>query len=114
LEEINLPIEGSSEYESIRASQRASDQQRRDFYEIWCDRLSTEKGASTEPINDLSIKHGLTGNVYCTSKSKKILERVCDKIGKSKNSIYFNEKYKVFAIRVKAKHHKKKIKNSVF
>ena len=57
----------------------------------------------------MMVTHGITGNLYAFSSSLSEIRLVCDKIGKSKNSIYWNERYKFWVIRMKSKKHKKKI-----
>lgn len=56
--------------------------------------------------NEPQFKIGLNQNYYVFCKIKEPLIQVSTNIGKSQNSIYFNEKYNVFAIRVKQKHQK--------
>jgi hypothetical protein len=56
------------------------------------------------------VKHGITGNMYAYSEKRDIIMRICLEIGKSPNSIYFNKDYDMWAIRVKSKAHKKKLK----
>lgn len=50
---------------------------------------------------------GITGNLYFTSKKKEELNKVCNLIGKSVNSIYYNKKFNMWVIRIKSKKHKK-------
>lgn len=52
-------------------------------------------------------KIGITGNLYFTSQYKQELEEFCTKIGKSKKSVYYNKKYRTYAIRIKSKLHKR-------
>ncbi|AEO93528.1 gp269 [Bacillus phage G] len=59
--------------------------------------------------NEPQFRIGLNGNYYVFCKIKKPLEDLSSKIGKSSSSIYFNEKYRVFAIRVKLKKHKQEL-----
>ena len=58
----------------------------------------------------MRIKFGITGNYYATSDNKAELQTLCSIIGKSIHSIYYNNKYNVFAIRIKLKKHKTLIK----
>lgn len=58
----------------------------------------------------MKIKTGITGNLYCFSVSKSDIEDVCKQIGKSINSVYWNNKHGVWAIRVKRPETKKIIK----
>ena len=58
----------------------------------------------------MNYKVGITGNYYFTAVSKELLIPICNKIGKSVNSIYFNKKYGVYVIKIKSKHYKRKVK----
>ena len=59
----------------------------------------------------MKIKHGITGNYYCYSNNKNDIIRICDLIGKSINSIYWNKKHEVYCIRIKNKKQKEILKN---
>lgn len=54
---------------------------------------------------------GITGNFYLWSDGKDILQAFCKGMGKSISSIYYNRKYKVYAVRIKSKKHKVRAKN---
>ncbi len=56
------------------------------------------------------LKTGITGNLYLYSQKLMDLVHVCNSIGKAHSSIYYNEKYKVMAIRIKDKAIKKKLR----
>lgn len=58
----------------------------------------------------IKIQYGLTGNFYITVDTQSELYSILDYIGKSRRSIYFNNKYNKYCVRIKAKHHKQKIK----
>lgn len=51
---------------------------------------------------------GIAGNKYVVCLVASALYPVCDYIGKSRESIYFNSRYGCFAIRLKNKTHKVK------
>lgn len=53
------------------------------------------------------VKTGITGNKYVYSKNYGEVRKVCIRIGKSVNSIYFNKKYSVWVARIKSKAHKR-------
>jgi hypothetical protein len=61
--------------------------------------------------NEPQFKIGVNGNYYVYCKSRDPLVDVAKKIGKSESGIYYNEKYEVWAIRVKLKSHKNNLKN---
>ncbi len=65
-----------------------------------------EKVANEKPL----FKIGLNRNYYVFCKCKAPLIDIVNRIGKSENSIYYREKYRVWAIRVKSKAHKKRLK----
>lgn len=71
------------------------------------DNLNIYKRATNEP----QFKIGLNGNYYVFCKIKEPLMEIVEQIGKSVISIYFNEKYNVWAIRVKSKKHKEGLNN---
>jgi hypothetical protein len=56
---------------------------------------------------DLTIQHDITGNLYIYSYDEQKLKNFCSLINKSKGSVYYNKKYKCFAIRIKNAKHKK-------
>lgn len=56
--------------------------------------------------NRPQFRKGLNGNYYIYCKIKEPLIHISNQINKSPNSIYYNEKYKVYAIRIKSKKHK--------
>lgn len=58
----------------------------------------------------MNYKMGITGNYYYTSVTREPLIAICNAIGKSVNSIYYNKKYKLYVVRIKSKHHKLKAK----
>jgi hypothetical protein len=58
----------------------------------------------------VNVRYGITGNYYVTSDIKAELVEVCKQIFKSSNSIYWNKKHKVWAIRIKSKKHKSRVK----
>lgn len=58
----------------------------------------------------MNYKVGLTGNYYLTSSNRNALELICKSLDKSINSIYWNEKYQTFAIRIKSNKHKERCK----
>lgn len=58
----------------------------------------------------MKIKHGITGNLYAFSPNKKEIIWACKIIGKSRKSIYYSEKYRTWAIRVKSGFHKRALK----
>lgn len=53
---------------------------------------------------------GLNGNLYAFCNTKAPLVPICKYIGKSIDSIFYNPKYEVWEIRVRAEHHKKKLR----
>lgn len=72
----------------------------------------------------LTIQHGITGNYYCYSENKALVEDIAQKVGKAKSSIKFYEKAsfiaddvsnvrinKVWVFRTKDKEVKKKLKH---
>lgn len=63
--------------------------------------------------NKLTIRYGVTGNYYAFSIDKKRIEEVCRAINKAESSIYWNEKYKCWAIRIKDKAMKEELKRSL-
>ena len=58
----------------------------------------------------IRYKVGITGNYYFTSPHRNDLLLVCHTIGKAESSIYLNKKRCVWAIRVKDRQMKKKVK----
>lgn len=61
-------------------------------------------------MQDLKITHGLTGNYYITASTPNQIVPMLNKINKSLNSIYYNQKHQTFAARIKLKSHKKLLK----
>jgi len=62
-------------------------------------------------LNDNSSKSpkfriGLNGNYYVYCDIREPLVEITGQIGKSANSIYYNKKYEIWAIRVKQNIHK--------
>lgn len=55
----------------------------------------------------LRIAQGIGGNFYAYSTDKFSVMWFCVKIGKSENSIYYNEKFKCWAVRMKSAKHKR-------
>lgn len=55
------------------------------------------------------LKIGLGGNYYVICDTKEKLIPICEKLDKSTNSIYYNTKYKCWAIRIKSKVTKRKL-----
>lgn len=68
--------------------------------------LSLHKADKSNPL----FFHGLTGNYYVVCEDKDKLEQVCKNINKSISAIYYSIQYECWAIRIKARHHKIKIK----
>lgn len=58
-----------------------------------------------------SLKIGMGGNYYVICTQEQPLHKVCEAIGKSTKSIYYNERYRCFAIRVKNDKQKKLLLN---
>ncbi len=58
-----------------------------------------------------TLKVGLGGNFYVICDIKEPLIKIVDQIQKSRNSIYYNKKYQVWAIRCKSKQHKEALRN---
>ncbi len=58
----------------------------------------------------MKYKVGLGGNYYYTSLNKNELVNICNIIGKAPSSIYWNDKYKTYVIRIKSAFHKEKAK----
>jgi len=56
----------------------------------------------------MKIQYGITGNYYITSDKYGDVAEICKKIGKSVSSI--RKKEDIYVARVKAKHHKDKLK----
>jgi len=56
-----------------------------------------------------TLKIGLGGNYYVICDIKEELIPICESIDKSTNSIYFNNKYECWAIRIKSKTMKEKL-----
>jgi hypothetical protein len=54
----------------------------------------------------VTYKVGITGNHYVYSKEKEPVLEIALQIKKSINSVYFNKKYNVWAIRIKNKKQK--------
>lgn len=54
----------------------------------------------------MKIKYGLTGNYYIISPHKSQVQSICQYIGKSINSVYYNKKHQVWVARIKSKKHK--------
>ena len=61
----------------------------------------------------ISFKYGITGNYYCIADNPEKLKGICYLINKSTRSIYYNHKYKCYAIRIKSKKHKSKVKEYI-
>lgn len=59
------------------------------------------------------VWYGLTGNIYITCTHREWLVPVCKHIRKSPSSIYYNDKWECYTIRVKSKFHKKKVKGVI-
>jgi hypothetical protein len=53
---------------------------------------------------------GLNGNLYAFCNTRAPLVPICQAIGKSTEAIYYNPKYEVWEIRVRAQHHKNKMR----
>jgi hypothetical protein len=49
------------------------------------------------------VRAGLNGNWYVFGRMKGDLEKVCDYIGKSPYSIYYNKRHECFTIRIREK-----------
>ena len=58
----------------------------------------------------MKISYGITGNYYATSLVKEELIELCNRIGKSPNSIRWHKKYLTWVFRVKSKTHRRKMK----
>ena len=56
------------------------------------------------------IHHGITGNVYVYCKDQSEVEKIAEAIGRSKKGVYYNHIYRCFALRVKSKKHKQRLK----
>jgi len=56
------------------------------------------------------LKTGLGGNLYVISTSHLQLCEICASINKSHKSIYWSKKYCCFAIRIKSKTHKARVR----
>ncbi len=54
---------------------------------------------------------GITGNHYVYGTDKEAVESIAAMINKSLNSVYWNKKYSVWAIRIKNKNQKELLKN---
>lgn len=54
----------------------------------------------------LKLETGIGGNLYVRCDDEIPLLHIVDKINKSRNSVYFNKKYKVWVIRCKSTKHK--------
>lgn len=52
------------------------------------------------------LKVGVGGNYYVISTDKNNLDAICVMIKKSRNAVYFSEKYQCWIIRVKSKKQK--------
>lgn len=63
-----------------------------------------------EADHTAKFRAGLNGNYYVFSRLKKSVDDVAKQIGKSESSVYFNSIYRVWAIRIKLKSHKEKLK----
>ncbi len=57
-------------------------------------------------LNNVTYKVGITGNHYVYSTDKEPVVEVSLLIKKSINSVYFNKKYNLWAIRIKNKKQK--------
>lgn len=64
-------------------------------------------------MNNLNLNYsvGITGNHYVYSTDKDSVEKVAIMINKSLNSVYWNKKYLVWAIRIKNKNQKEMLRN---
>lgn len=56
-----------------------------------------------------TFKVGLGGNYYIVCNTKEKLVLICKKLDKSSNSIYYNNKYNCWTIRIKSKRTKEKL-----
>jgi hypothetical protein len=61
----------------------------------------------------MKINYGITGNYYITSDSKEELIGICQLIQRAVSSIYYNKKYKIWAIRIKDKSTKNLIRSAL-
>lgn len=61
-------------------------------------------------IKRIYHQHGLTGNHYVYGYDKDAVVDIALMINKSMKSVYYNEKYRVYAIRIKNKTQKVKLK----
>ena len=61
-----------------------------------------------------TLKIGLGGNHYVICDTKEKLISICKSIDKSVNSIYYNDKYECWAIRIKSKAMKVKLNEVLF
>ena len=59
----------------------------------------------------MKYRVGLGGNYYYTSLNREELIDICLQINKSPNSIYWNNKYSTYVIRIKSTFHKEKAKS---
>jgi len=57
------------------------------------------------------LKIGVGGNYYVISTNKENLEAICVMIKKKRTAVYYQKKYNCWAIRVKDKKQKKKLKD---
>lgn len=67
----------------------------------------------TSSFKNPTFKIGFGGNYYVICDTKEKLIPICQRIDKSTNSIYYNSKYKCWAIRIKSKITKEKLNGSV-
>lgn len=59
----------------------------------------------------MEIKYGITGNYYIYSLNKEEVLKITIWLNRSVNSIYWNNKYQKWVLRIKRKSDKLKIKN---
>lgn len=64
-------------------------------------------------MKTMQVKYsvGITGNHYVYGEDKDAVNTVATMINKSLNSVYWNKKYSVWAIRIKNKNQKELLRN---
>jgi hypothetical protein len=64
-------------------------------------------------MKEMKVKYsvGITGNHYVYGEDKYAVDAVASMINKSLNSVYWNKKYSVWAIRIKNKNQKELLRN---
>lgn len=68
---------------------------------------------ATKVTKKPAFRIGLNGNYYVYCADRLPLVGICEAMGKSPGSIYWNDKHRCWAIRVKCKGHKERLRKDV-